>query len=350
MAHEITIRPDGTAEAAFAMEPAWHGLGVVIDHAMSSEEAIKAAQLDWIVELAPLKASWNNVDRKVTNAFATVRTDTGDVLGIVSHKYKVVQNYEAFCFLDSLVEEGQMTYESAFSLKGGKKVVLLARLPSVDQIVPDDLLQRYLLLSLSHDGSSGILFGPTSVRVVCANTYALALQEGYIRDIGRFLPRDIRGTQTLSVRHMGNVADKLHNAKLLLRAVNVMLDDFAGLARRLAQYRLTDEQFRHFLDVMCPKLPPYDPDYTQQRAREIEATRASIHRLFYECDRQNLAGIERSAWAAFCAVAEHIDHLPRRGATAVQRAEARFNMALYGPGRSMKRRALETLQRLVLGA
>ena len=106
--------------------------------------------------------------------FATVRTDSGDVLGVVGKRYRIVQNRDAFGFLDSLLQDGIMKYESAGALRGGRQVFLLARMPSVDEIVPGDNSLRYVLFSTSHDGTAAIHAVPTSVRVVCANTLRIA--------------------------------------------------------------------------------------------------------------------------------------------------------------------------------
>ena len=154
------------------MKPAWHGLGVVLDHPMSSPEALKAAQLDWQViqrEVAVIvpeqvQTQWGpvsrNTYRKIDGTLANCRSDNGFVLGTVSDQYQVVQNPEAFQFLDELIENHEMQYESAFSLQGGRKVVLLGRLPKVDTVVPGDDSLRYILMSLHHDGTGAIRFGP----------------------------------------------------------------------------------------------------------------------------------------------------------------------------------------------
>ena len=135
MAHELSFDESGKAEAFYAMKPAWHGLGTVLDHAPTSEAALEAAHLDWRVDMRALKTV-DGID--VPDNFATVRADNQTVLGVVSAKYKVVQNRTAFAFLDSLVESGDMRYESAGALKDGRIVWLLGRLPSVDEIAPGD--------------------------------------------------------------------------------------------------------------------------------------------------------------------------------------------------------------------
>jgi len=343
MAHEITVRADGTAEAAFAVKPAWHGLGVVFDHPMSSAEALAGAHLDWLVvqrevacivpEMVPTK--WGPVEQyryqKIKGALANCRSDDGLVLGVVSDQYQVVQNVEAFKFLDELIANHEIEYESAFSLQGGRKVVLLGRLPKVDTVVPGDDSLRYILMSLHHDGTGAIRFGPCAERVVCANTYAVALQEGHVKE--------------LSIAHKGDVKGKLAQARNILNRANQKFDGYALQARALAAHKMSPEEWDTYLDIMCPVPDKRDPDWTEQREERIRKTREDVAVAYLLGDAQRLPGIERTAWAAFNAVTEHIDHLPRRGATMQSKAEARFNVCLYGPGRDMKERAFQAAYR-----
>ena len=139
MAHELTIRSNGEAEAFFAgngkeLHPAWHGLGTNVLDAPNSQAAIKFAKLDWIVRKVPAYADVNptggkyapNKFVKSDDFYATVRDDNEFVLGFVGGKYTPVQNYEAFDFLDALNQDGIVKYESAGSLKGGRVVWILA--------------------------------------------------------------------------------------------------------------------------------------------------------------------------------------------------------------------------------
>jgi len=355
MAHEITVRKNGTAEAAFAVKPAWHGLGVVFDHPMKSVEALTGAHLDWLVvqrEVACIvpemvQTEWGPVEhyryQKIKGALANCRSDDGFVLGVISDQYQVVQNVEAFRFLDELIDNHEMEYESAFSLQGGKKVVLLGRLPKVDEIVPGDVTKRYLLLSLHHDGSGAIRFGPCAERVVCANTYAVALDEGGIKEYDKLdkdFFRSAKGRE-LSITHKGDMEAKLAQARNILSQANQQFDRYADKARTLAAHKMTPEEWDTYLDSMCPVPDKRDPDWTEQREERIRKTREDVAVAYLLGDAQRLPGIERTAWAAFNAVTEHIDHLPRRGATMQSKAEARFNVCLYGPGRDMKERAFQ---------
>ncbi len=341
MAHEITIREDGFAEAAFALEPAWHGLGKVLDHHMNSAEALTEAGLNWkIVQRSmAIGKPETYTDENTTEPqertvwvpqpglIANVREDNNVFMGVVTDHYKVVQNVDAFRFLDSLVENHEMKYESAFSLYGGRKVVVLAKMPGVQEVVKGDHIIPYILLSLAHDGTEAIKFGPVATRVVCANTYAMALREGKTKD--------------LSIRHSGNIDEKLAQARNILGVANQQFAQYAEIGQELAKHQLSKEEWREFLDIMCPELDPRDPDYTDRRAEAVAETRVEIAKT-YRNERNTLEGMANSCWAAYNAVVEHIDHLPRRGATPRSKAEARMNVCIYGIGRDMKKRALET--------
>ena len=330
MPHGITVRSDGFAEAAFALTPAWHGLGVVFDHPMTSAECLKAAGLDWKIIQKPIYI-WNekaNAYDLISGQLANAREDNGLVLGLVSKNYRVVQNTEAFSFLDALVENHEMLYESAFSLYGGKKVVILAKMPGYKEITKDDPVLPYILMSLSHDGTESIKFGPCATRVVCANTHAIALSEA--DNSGRKFVKE------LSIRHTGNIETKLQQARDILAVANNQFAQYAEIGSILAQRRLTREEWIQFLDIMCPIPSPLDPDYTPRRAEAISETRRSIEAAYFGKLSQTAP---ETAWAAYSAVVQHIDHLPRRGASWREKAEARFNVALYGAGRDQKQRA-----------
>ena len=151
-------------------ETPWHGLGRIIMDAPASREALELAGLDWQVESRNIHSGTGAM---IPGYRANVRSTDDAVLGVVSDRYRIVQNEEAFQFTDDLLGEG-VTYETAGSLQGGKKVWMLARLPrkyliAGDQVVP------YLVIFNSHDGSSGVKVAMTPIRVVCQNTLNLAL-------------------------------------------------------------------------------------------------------------------------------------------------------------------------------
>ena len=154
----------------YVRETPWHGLGTKVNEAPTSKDALIYAGLDW-------KVVQNNVytqDGSLISGYkANIRSTDRSVLGIVSDRYKIVQNQDAFQFTDDLLGEG-VTYETAGSLQGGRKVWMLARMPH-RYIISGDEIEPYLVVMNSHDGSSGIKVAMTPIRVVCQNTLNLAL-------------------------------------------------------------------------------------------------------------------------------------------------------------------------------
>jgi phage/plasmid-like protein (TIGR03299 family) len=311
MAHELSFFGN-SAEAFFALKPAWHGLGTVLDHAPTSEVAMQAAHLDWRVSLEPLQTQTLG-GIAVPDNFATVRSDTKAVLGVVSDKYKLVQNRQAFAFLDSLIESGDMRYESAGALKGGKVVWILGRMPEDDLIAEGDVSRRYVLFSTSHDGSAAIHAIPTSTRVVCANTLRIA----------------IAGDK--GIRHTGDVRGKLDVARRYLSQFNAGFTLFRDQAQLLAQRRFTPEQAKEYINTLFPEVKEFN------RARSNREKKIALVRKNYANPRQNLASIKGTWWALLNSVTELVDHAPQtRRSSSRDAQELKMMSTLDGTGATFK--------------
>lgn len=154
----------------YVRQAPWHGLGVRVEAAPSSEEALRLSGLDWQVVQQPIMTTG---DIPIPGYKANLRDTDHQVLGVVTDRYRVVQNAEAFAFTDALLGEG-VKYETAGSLQNGRKIWLLAKLPD-KYIIEGDQVEPYLVFSNSHDGSGSIKVAMTPVRVVCQNTLNLAL-------------------------------------------------------------------------------------------------------------------------------------------------------------------------------
>ena len=148
----------------------WHGLGTEVQEAPTSADALIYAGLDWEVLQKNVYAEDGSL---IPGYRVNTRSTDNAALGIVSDRYKVVQNEDAFQFTDDLLGAG-VSYETAGSLQGGRKVWLLARMPH-RYIIAGDEIAPYLVVKNSHDGSSGIKVAMTPIRVVCQNTLNLAL-------------------------------------------------------------------------------------------------------------------------------------------------------------------------------
>ena len=154
----LSVRPLGTALAVSLWMP------------LQAVKPWNWPGLDWQVESRNI---YSGTGAMIPGYRANVRSTDDAVLGVVSDRYRIVQNEEAFQFTDDLLGEG-VTYETAGSLQGGKKVWMLARLPR-KYLIAGDQVEPYLVIFNSHDGSSGVKVAMTPIRVVCQNTLNLAL-------------------------------------------------------------------------------------------------------------------------------------------------------------------------------
>ena len=185
--------------------PAWHGLGTVLDHPPTIAEAIKAAGLDWQVREQELFTQTERGLGVVPTHKALVRSTDYRQLGIVSQQYQPLQNLHAFNFFDFLLHDGDVSLEAAGSLKEGKRIWVLAKINNLTQdVVQNDAVNPYLLLSNSHDGSLAVWIQFTPIRVCCNNTLSYALSKRTEHQkIGR----------AFSIRHQGDIQAKLAQAQ-----------------------------------------------------------------------------------------------------------------------------------------
>ena len=324
MPHAITVRSDGTEEFfAAGTTPVWHRIGQRVERALSSHAALKMAALDWTVESRPLFVDGKDgaVPEVVTHK-AIVRTDTQTILGVVGRRYQPVQNAQTFEWLDEVIGPGKAVYETAGSIHGGKIVWALVKLPGELRIAhTDDVVNPFILVCNSHDGSIAFRAFNTSIRVVCQNTLTLALRN--------------TGPDSISIKHTESIRDRLTDAQTVLGLSIDKHREFELQMNQLAQVRMTKRTFSDYLDRVLgpmPKPTEQEPDPEASAARQ-QVTANFDHEL------QRLKGIEHSTWAAFNAVSQYVDwERPTRG-VAGSRDGRRFESMLLGAGADIKRRA-----------
>lgn len=263
----------------------WHGLGTKVDEAPTSADALRLAGLDWTVEQKNIQLCG---DAKIQNYKANVRSSDGQVLGIVSDRYKIVQNSDAFEFTDSIIG-GNVRYETAGSLNGGKKIWLLAKLPETE--IAGDKTEPFMCFSNTHDGSGAIRVCMTPVRVVCSNTLNLAL------DTAR---------RSWSVRHTGDLQSKMHEARICLQMANAYMRELAKEADRLANTTVTRAQ----LDQILEELFPVEESSSQREKVNVKKLRDEFMVCYFAPDILKFRG---TAWGAVNAMSDMISHnAPRR--------------------------------------
>jgi len=282
----------------------WHGLGAVLDRPPASiGEAIEASGLGWSVSKQPIAIhrggcppDWARPAEDIIPGYhATVRGDTEEVLGIVGNRYRIVQNHEAFSFVDQLLGSS-INFETAGSLHGGRRVWVLATLPDHME-VGGDAVRPYVLLMNSHDGSTAVVAATTPVRVVCQNTLNWGLQNA---------------CQKFSIRHTEAVTQRVHEARRVLDLSINYYEQFKRFGDRLASERCTERQLRLVLDQLYPSgLADSASDRT---LRSLQQTKDRIAELFLRGETQGNA--PGSKWAAVNAIVEHGDWIrPMREGT-----------------------------------
>jgi phage/plasmid-like protein (TIGR03299 family) len=318
MPHNLATT-DGRTAMAFFGETPWHNLGTRLDNPATAEEAIVAAGLDYEVELSPLMT---DEGIPVPQRRAVVRRDSYDVIGVVGNNYTPIQNRQCFGFLDAVVAEGSLRYHTAGALGQGERVWMLAKLPDGIRVRnSDDVVDKFLLLSNTHDGSSALRVFFTPIRVVCQNTLNLAEGRG-------------RG-QGVAVMHRGDLAAKIRESQRVLGLAQRFYDDAAERINMLAGYQPSAEQLENFFKALYP-----DPTHSEnRRAKNI---RHRLTELFDSGMGQEMPEVRHSMWAALNAVTEYVDHhRPTRGIDDSDRATRRLDSAWFGSGARLKANAWE---------
>lgn len=260
----------------------WHGLGVRVESALSSEEALEVSGLNWNVIQRPIMTS--NYD-PIPGYKSNIRDTDNRVLGVVTDRYRVVQNAEAFAFTDSLLGEG-VKYETAGSLQEGRKIWLLAKLPD-KYIIEGEQIEPYLVFSNTHDGSGAIKVAMTPVRVVCQNTLNIALSSA---------------KRIWSTVHVGDLAAKMDEAHCTLSLAQDYMGKLGTEFSRLSKIRLTDSKVMGYIEMLLPM----DDAPTDIHRNNITRIREDLKMRYF--DAPDLKHVGKNAYRFVCAVSDYATH------------------------------------------
>lgn len=264
-------------------EKPWHGLGTIVQEAPTSEDAIEIASLNWEVISNPI---FDNMGREIKGYKANTRSTDESVLGIVSNKYQIVQNREAFEFTDNLVANGDVKYETAGSLRGGKQVWLLAKLDGVN--VAGDDVDPYICFTNTHDGTGAIKVCMTPIRVVCNNTLNVALNNA---------------KRMWSTKHMGDMESKLMEAKETLGLANNYMKALDEAADKFANTKITDAEIEKVLNDLFPV------DLVKDTPRKINNVK-ELKDNFYICYMMpDIAKFRNTQWGVINAMSDMVTHM-----------------------------------------
>ncbi|WP_417355463.1 DUF932 domain-containing protein [Flavobacterium sp.] len=259
MGHNLNYN-EGTGKYSFfsVKEKAWHNLGQTVEEYPTSEQAIQYAGLDYEVIKSPLFTKGSGVietqhgteagssELQVPNYFANIRSDNNAVLGVVGKDYHIVQNREAFNFFDAIVGGGEgILYETAGALGKGERIFITAKLPDYIRVGNgDDVTEKYIFLTTSHDGSGSITAAFTPIRVVCQNTLNAAMRNK---------------SNVVRIKHTSGAKQRIEDAHKIMGLADTLSTQLEGIFNEWAKVRVTDREVKKLIQLaLCPNKETLD--------------------------------------------------------------------------------------------
>jgi phage/plasmid-like protein (TIGR03299 family) len=320
--------------ALYTTVPAWHGLGTVVPGGTSGiDEVLALGRIGFTVARRPVlfQNELGGPTRVLADQFVTVRSDTGAGLGCVGARYEVIDNREAFWFLQDLVDQFDVTWESAGALREGRKVFVSMRLPETVTIDPDgirDEIVPFIVAINSHDGSTLFHVPVTPCRPTCSNTERFALRDANSR---------------WGVRHTRNALERVNEARRTLGLSIHYFQRFTEEEQELAQTNLEVDAFRDLAEHLWPN-PGSDAPI---RARNTHDRRLTELTELFETTSNHLG---RTAYGAERTITHFVDWRTRirpTGSLRGQNLAARATAMLEGTTDEVKTRAHRKLLTLI---
>jgi phage/plasmid-like protein (TIGR03299 family) len=328
MAHDLLH-----GQMAYVGEVPWHGLGKAVAETVTARDMCRAAGLDWTVRKVPAPGSRIIGDKKkgLHERYLVFRDALRNepepvCLGLVRWGYEVLQNTDAFAFFEPFITGKFATFHTAGALGNGERVWVMAKLTDSLIISENDVVDRFLLLANSHDGSSAVTIRFTPVRVVCQNTLNFAMQQS---------------SGVISVRHSRNVARNLADAQArqLKEIIDKAFADARTLFGKMALKTMNAEDTEKFLKLLFPLTD-------KQKKEGKEPERWARVKSILDDSRITPQATRNTLWSLYNAVVRDEDYREARGGT----PEARLQRIWFGAGHDLKLKALEVARNALKAA
>ncbi len=326
MSHEV--------ETMVHVGAVWHGLGVNVEDEMTAKDCHQKAGLDWLCEkqqmVVELPVHRIGMETKVVvpGKSAVMRMSDNKILGVVGSRYEVIQNAACFDFLDSIVGSHGATYHTAGSLFGGRIVFMTMKFPDTMDVGPDKI-DKYLLLTNSHDGSGALHVRWTPVRVVCANTLNMAL--------------DHHTKAKCSIHHTGDYETKVKDVRELLELTDLYFQNSIAKFSAMQEAVFSDDRMEEYVEILYPATE--STDGTMKVSARTKKIRNTVLQLSHT--GMGISPVKNTKWGALNAVVEYIDHRATRRITVDNDPEeSRMHSVMIGAGAETKQRAYNILQEM----
>ena len=324
---------------AYTGQTPWHELGNVLPKKQPIDVWAKAAGMQWHIRETPVRylatdgeSSMYGEAMEFPDQKVLYRSDTKAPLSVVSGRYQVVHPQEVLEFYRDLSEVAGFELETAGVLKAGRRFWALARTGKSACLKGNDVVHSYLLLATSCDGTLATMAIPTSVRVVCNNTLAIALQGANA------------GTGAGSIKVPHSTSFDAQAVKRQLGIAVGQWDSFMYRMKTLAERKVkTHEAMNYFLKVICQTDQQGEGGGSGVPGLANERALKKVQTLFEGHGRgAELQAAKDTAWGLLSAVTEFVDHEKQ-----ARSQDNRLDSAWFGQGAALKQRALEHALQLV---
>ena len=277
----------------------WHGESESLVGNESAHDMMVKAGLDWTVKTEPLFRA----DGSEVSGRASIRESDDSVLGMVGPRWTPLQNRDAFSVFEPLVESGDMAWHTAGSLRDGQRVWVLCQL-NLDnsEIVPNDEIAKFALLSNGHDGKLAVHFGFTPIRVVCANTEAMARKSG--------------ASKLIRVRHHRFVKENVDSLRDVMDVANQEFEATAQQYRMLASRQINQEDLKKYVKIVFGVGKKDDKDIGTRQQNILN----KVENLFETGLGTDIPGVQGTWWGAYNAVTEYLNY--EKGRTTANRLDS----------------------------
>lgn len=204
----------------------------------SSEEALKACNLDWNVYKGNVNHIKHDGKYVACPRFSGVfRNDTDFNLGIVGSGYSLVQNHEAASIIDDiLAQDENLRIIHGGELFHGDKLFLNLQLGD-PILIGTEYFNRIIMVSWAHDGGLS----------VSGRFFLLRIATNAILNIDT---NDI--STSIKIRHSGKINDKIKIAKNVMKEAYKFFENVQNKMEILAVTPMTNGDFKGLLSKLFP--------------------------------------------------------------------------------------------------
>lgn len=260
-------------------EATWNKVGTDIREANSVKEALQISGLDYEVVKAPIYLSNGH---RIKDQFATKKKGTDEVFGIVGKDYTIVQNEEAFSFVDGIISEG-LTFVKAGETSYMNYII--ASLP--EQYILDDKFKPYIIFQNSHAGATTLKAAICPLRIICQNQFTMAFRNS---------------ENKISIRHSSSIHEKMDEAQHILQFNAEYMNSFNKMANKMAANKIGDEKALEIID----KYFLVDDNASTRKVNSNEEKKTILLNAYNAEDNQNFRGTQ---WGLINAFSDYITHL-----------------------------------------